>query len=260
LPPWSASTALAGSDLKEFGMSSSSANEPGTRPPPGDEPPWPVITIPEPKPSFTRRRWRDLEHEDRYRIQHEALLEITRNLAERNGFAGTQISQVVEAAGCSRRTFYAHFGSKEGCFGELIVRAGAQGIAQWVEAAKNSLQHGAYATMLAIIDSWAQFYFESPNFPLSPRLTWTLSAEAHRPGSLLAAPLDVVTSAGAEVFFVAARRLGSGLPDDALRVASRVQLSGLLDTIRPQPDGHVTPAKELLTTVLVHALGLSDYS
>jgi AcrR family transcriptional regulator len=237
-------------------MSTSSAASEQGLPVLRDEPPWPVITIPEPKPSFTRRRWRDLDHEDRYRVQHETLLGIARGLAEQNGFAGTQISQVVEAAECSRRTFYAHFGSKEGCFGEIIVRSGAQGIAKWVEAAESSLAGGPYATMLAIVEAWAGFYFESNYFPLSPRLTWSLTAEGNRPGSLLARPLDVVTTAGSEVFFVAARRLGSRLPDHVLRLAARIQLNGLLDTIKPLPDGDVSPAKDLIATVLVEALGL----
>lgn len=238
-------------------MSTPSAARESGLPPPRHEPPWPTIVIAEPKPTFSRRRWRDLDHEDRYRIQHEALLEITRGLAERNGFAGTQISQIIEAAECSRRTFYAHFGSKEGCFGELIVRTGALATAKWAEAAENALADGPYATMLAIVDAWAGFYFESPNFPMSPRLTGSLSAEGHRPGSLLARPLEVVTSTGAEVFFVAARRLGSPLSDDILRVAARIQLNGLVDTIKPLPDGNVSPGKDLLATVLVQALGLN---
>lgn len=236
---------------------SPAADEPGL-PAPRDRPPWPIITIPEPKPSYSRRRWRELDHEERYRIQHESLLEATRGLAERNGFAGTQISQIVKAAECSRRTFYAHFGSKEGCFGELILRAGAHAVVKWVEAAEGSLAQGPYATMLAIAEAWAGLYFEALDFPLSPRLTWSLTAEGNSPGSPLARPLDVVTTASSEVFFVAARRLGSRLPDHVLRLAARVQLNGFLDIIKPLPDGKVSPDKQLIATVLVEALGLVD--
>jgi AcrR family transcriptional regulator len=238
-------------------MPSAAPREPGS-PPWNDEPPWPVITLAEPKPEFRRRRWRELDHEERYRAQHEELLEIARGLAERNGFAGTQISHIVEAAGCSRRTFYAHFGSKEGCFGELMVRAGALGISKWAEAAENALPHGPYVTMLAIVDAWSSFYFDPVNFPLSPRLTGSLSAEGHRPGSPLAEPLRVVTTAGAELFFVAARRLGSPLPDDVLRLAARIQLNGLVDIIQPLGGGQISPDKDLLASGLVRALGFAD--
>src|SRR4051794_1030786 len=215
------------------------ATKPTARPLPpalGEKLPWPTISVPKALPAAKGKRpWGNMSYEDRHQLQHDTLLRITRQLAEEHGFNGTQITEIVSLAGVSRRTFYEHFGSKEACFSELLLSAGAVGVSTWSEAADRGLPDGPYATFHAVLEAWADIMGDSATFPLSRKLAASLWAEAHNPG--LAEAMEAVTRAGADVFFVIARRLGSPLPDDLVRVTSRLVFNGLVGVIEPRRAG-----------------------
>jgi AcrR family transcriptional regulator len=67
-----------------------------------------------------------LTPEEVARSQRERILQAMREAVQEQGFADASIADVIKRAGVSRKTFYAQFADKEGCFleiyGELMGR------------------------------------------------------------------------------------------------------------------------------------------
>jgi TetR/AcrR family transcriptional repressor of nem operon len=60
------------------------------------------------------------------RESHERILEAATRLFKSRGYAGTGLKEIMEAAGLTVGTFYAHFDSKAELFCEMFQRAGSQ--------------------------------------------------------------------------------------------------------------------------------------
>src|SRR5262249_35058729 len=80
--------------------------------------------------------------ERRRRSARAEIAEVALELFERDGFEATTVEQIAATAGCSPRTFYRYFGTKEGALfhdlagaiagmGEALARRLAGGEAEW---------------------------------------------------------------------------------------------------------------------------------
>lgn len=226
------------------------------RTPSPPEIPWPdPPVVAPPAVAGSRRSWGEMSYEQRFRMQHESLMRITLKLAEEKGYDGTQIAQIVALAGVSRRTFYEHFGSKDGCFAELIVRACAAAMKVEIEAAEPQIPNGPYATFLAMVEAWSDMMRDSVAYPLSGELSATLWAEAQKPDSPLAEAMGQMLLQAAGLFFVAARRLGSPLDDELLMLATRQQVIAMVQAVKPRKGKHHTKEHQLLAQVMCVAFG-----
>ena len=70
----------------------------------------PLGSLPPPARAPTRGRYdRTLSATDRDRAQRRRILDAAAEVFAARGFAGASVEQIVERAGMSRKTFYAHY-------------------------------------------------------------------------------------------------------------------------------------------------------
>ena len=84
------------------------------------------------------------------------LLETTESLVYRNGIHATGIDAIVKAAGASRKTVYAHFGSKDELV-EAALRARHDRWMHWFRTETLATGHDAAARLLGmfkVLESW----------------------------------------------------------------------------------------------------------
>jgi len=80
------------------------------------------------------------------------------------GYAAATISDVVKAAGISRRTFYEHFQDKEDCFLETYRTGCENGIAQ-IDAALRALEEPDWRTRLWVsLETYVSILAAEPHF------------------------------------------------------------------------------------------------
>ncbi len=90
-------------------------------------------------------------------VARDRLLDSASELFYRRGITATGVDAVVAAAGVSKPTLYAHFGSKEGLLAAVLKRrhaARAASLQAWVDAASPNPR----ARLLAVFDWLGEFY------------------------------------------------------------------------------------------------------
>jgi AcrR family transcriptional regulator len=87
---------------------------------------------------------------------HERILDVARELFCRNGIHATGIDRILAAAGASKMTLYARFGSKEALLREVLVQEGEDRRATLFAAihAAGSGPRARLAGIVAALDAW----------------------------------------------------------------------------------------------------------
>lgn len=219
---------------------------------------WPAVPdVDVAVPNEKRRKWGELSFEQRYKLQHESILRIVRQLTEERGFDGTQISAVVALAGVSRRTFYEHFETKDACYAELLLRMGVTCIRRFIEVCEERIADGPYETFLGIITAWAELI--SGGRPLArPVSTDLLSHARSDPNGPLGAANAMIVDLQVEVLVVACKRLGSQLDDEHLHLVVRQQFLGLIGVIEPSDGRGPQASHRSLAASLCSSLGFPN--
>lgn len=97
-------------------------------------------------------------------IARARIFEGMANVVGQRGYADTTISDVVKAAGISRRTFYEHFRDKEDCFVETYRTGCENGIAQ-IAAALRSLEQPDWRSRLGTsLETYLSMLAAEPHF------------------------------------------------------------------------------------------------
>lgn len=189
---------------------------------------WPVPPeVEEIIPAGRRRAWGKLSHEERFRRQRRDLLAAAARLAVSRGYEGTRVADIVAEAGLSKSTFYEHFQSKEECFVELYQRTSAAMLRTGIAAAESSLERGPYEAILAVIKALTGYVSQNP------RLAEVIRVEVGAAQPAIAIERAENRRRIADLFRVLARRLGSPLAEDDLRLSVRVVVEGVT-TVLPE--------------------------
>jgi AcrR family transcriptional regulator len=182
----------------------------------------PALVIP-PAPG-SRRDWVGESWEERYRRYHLELLDIAGRLANELGYEGTQISDIVREASVSKRTFYEHFDSKDDCFAHLIRNARVMIIDAMIIAAEEMIPLGPYVTFRGMLDAWRRRLATRPRLYEAMRNSGEGALDAEQRAGIVQI---------AEVFAVAAVRLGAAGPPDELARLSRYFTWGAFGVLAP---------------------------
>ena len=214
---------------------------------------WPdPPVVEEATPARPRRAWAKVPHEQRYKQQRRDLLRAAAKLASRNGYHATRLADIVAEAGLSKSTFYEHFASKEECFVELYRRVSAALLRTGVQAAEDTLPQGPYETVLAVIRAVTGYVAQNR------RLADVLREEIAASHPAIAQERAETHRRMAELLVVVARKVGSPLDDDELRVSMSVLVQGMT-AVLPQLSrkGELETHLEPIAGLACRAIGVS---
>lgn len=170
-------------------------------------------------PPESRRKWRQVPYEKRFRQQRSALLRSAAHLAGESGYTQTSVKDIAAHAGVGKRIFYEHFQSKEECFVELSRRINASMLRVAGEALEEA-GDDPFETLRSVLRAIFEYISQDPRLAASPR--WS-SADSPAMMARREANHDHTVA-----FFVdLAKRFGSPLPPDAVSVVSDVLVSGV---------------------------------
>lgn len=122
----------------------------------------------EPDPLFLHsvqapRAWADVS-ETATAITRARIFEAMARAVAQRGYAGATVSDVVNSARISRRTFYEHFRDKEHCFLETYRTGCENGIAQ-IDAAIRTLEDPDWRTRLRVsLETYLAILAAEPHF------------------------------------------------------------------------------------------------
>jgi AcrR family transcriptional regulator len=213
--------------------------------------PWPeppALEVP-PAPG-SRRDWVGESWEERYRRHHFELLDVAGRLVNELGYEGTQVSDIVREASVSKRTFYEHFNSKDDCFAHLIRNNRVKIIEAMITAAEEAIPLGPYETFRSLLDAWRR------HLATRPRLYEAMRNSGE--GALDAEQRTGVNQI-AEVFAVAAVRLGAAGPTAELTRLSRYFTWGAFGVLAPTLVRGRAAGEDVLTmaTAMCRGFGLT---
>jgi AcrR family transcriptional regulator len=214
--------------------------------------PWPpteAFAVPEPPGS--RREWGNESWETRYQRQHLELLDVAARLANKYGYDGTQISDIVAEAKVSKRAFYEHFDSKAECFADLIRKSRKTIIELMIAAAESSLGEGPHATFADMLGAWVMQLRTAPQLYVSMR--------GSHESALDQAQVEGI-HAMAAIIAVAAAKLGSELDKEELIAASRVLTWGAFGVFDPHSiqQKAIDINVQLIASAICRSFGISE--
>jgi AcrR family transcriptional regulator len=190
--------------------------------------PWPTLAMIEvPEPPESRRDWGNESWGDRYRRQHLELLAVAWALVNELGYEGAQISDIVSRARVSKRAFYEHFDSKADCFASIIRQGRMRIMRAMVRAADSHLARQApdpHELLEEMMSAWLQ------HLRTAPRLFSTLRGAREQ---VWVTEQTVGIDEIAEVFSVAALRLGCAAPIEEVKSISRFFTWGAYGLMNP---------------------------
>ncbi len=178
-------------------------------------------------PARRRRAWGKVPHEDRFRSQRRELLRAASKIASKKGYQATHVADIVTEAGLSKSTFYEHFRSKEDCFIELHRRVSAALLRAGIAAAERSVDQGPFEAVLAVMEAMTGYVSQNP------RLADVLREEIGASHPLIQQERRENLRRTVELYVTLAKRLGTSLPDDELRLSSTVLVQGVI-AVLPQ--------------------------
>jgi AcrR family transcriptional regulator len=137
------------------------------------------------------------------------------------------VSDIVTEAGLSKTTFYEHFKSKEDCFVELHRRVSGAMLREGITAAERAVDVTPYDAVLGVIQAMTGYVAQNP------RLADVMREEISASHPTIAQVRQENQRRIIDLFVTLAKRLGTQLAEDDLRLSSTILVQGVI-AVLPQ--------------------------